>query len=363
MKDLKLIIKLIVLIVVAMAMNIHLTCTPADALEIQKDKIPKTTKAAEAIEESSKKNNEINNTNYAIAISGAAIEGRFVAIKRINNQFLLAYIAKDNVDPRIAHAALGRITLPSLLNDVAGRAAYASVRKVAEARRLQQWRKDLELTGSWICGSFGNYATNNQCRVTIRNKNPELTYVDIQWQPSNFPFLGGEGPTLSGRADPASSDVLYEYSYSNCPSCYKSEPLLISANPVLFAPNEHEPVITGWKALKPSTQQLSGVTPEISEITDMSSTVRSDVFAKIVGVTSNIKIAASDPNFDKLTYSWSASNGTIRNKESSAVIWDRPVDRDGPGNGRVQSGSITVVVSNSRGEKAEKTFRLDYPSN
>jgi hypothetical protein len=358
MKELKLINQLIVIFIAAMTMNIFLT-SPADALEKQKDAIPKTTKAAGPGEGSSNNNSEINRENFTLAISNAAIEKRFIAIKRITNQFLLAYIAKDKVDPRIAHAALGRITLPSLLKDIAGTAAYASVKKVADARRSEQWRKDLELKGSWICGSPGSYATNNQCRVSILNKNPELTYVDIHWQPSHLFLIGGDGMTLSGRADPASSNVLYEYSYSSCPSCYKSAPLLLSANPVLFTPNEHEQVIARWKALKPATQQLGNVTPEISEIADIHSTVQSDVFAKITGVTTTIKITASDPNFDNLTYSWSASNGTIRQNKSSAVIWDRPVDRSGPGNGSLQSGSITVVVSNSRGEKAEKTFRPD----
>jgi hypothetical protein len=304
---------------------------------------------------------ETAKNDYEIAFSNAPNEKREEAIGRINNQFLLSYIAEDNVNPRIAHAALGRITLPSLLKNIAGRAAYASVRKLAEARRIEQWRKDLETTGGHCEQYFGGWIS---CNVSIQNKNPELSYTNIKYQPLNSTFHSILPPEVwlmindtvkpaSSKRLPVSTADVYNLGADN----FNGRILLLQAEPLLLAPNEREPVLAGWKASKPTRQQLIGATPEISEEAVIGSTVQSNVFAEIVSVTTHIIIIASDPNFDKLTYNWSASNGTIRRNGSSLVYWDRPVDKRD--NGRVQPGSITVVVSNSRGEKAEKTFRMD----
>jgi hypothetical protein len=324
----------------------------------QKNKKPRTIKTAETANESSKENSKINDADYAIAISNADIQQRYAAVNRIKKQALLAYIAEDNVDPRIAHAALSRITLPSLLKDIAGRAAYASVRKVSEARHLQQWRKDLT-SADWRAteGAFGRI----EYRVSVQNKNPELAYKNIGFQPSHFYFTSGPGLPLNGTVGPGSSVDMDTSSCYNSTVCFESKPLLLSAEPVLPAQNEKEPVLIGWKALKQAKHQNSGAKPEICDEAVIGSTVQSNVLAEIVKVTTHIVITAADPNFDELTYSWSASNGTIRKNGSPVVYWDRPVENNGHDNGRMKPGSITVVVSNSSGEKAEKTFRLDYP--
>ncbi|MFN8457596.1 MAG: hypothetical protein U0401_23555 [Anaerolineae bacterium] len=54
--------------------------------------------------------------------------------------------------------------------------------------------------------------------------------------------------------------------------------------------------------------------------------------------------AASDPNYDSLTYNWRATNGSINGSGTSAT-WNRVIEF-----GRVRAGDVTVVVNGGRGE-------------
>lgn len=64
----------------------------------------------------------------------------------------------------------------------------------------------------------------------------------------------------------------------------------------------------------------------------------------LTGVVTTITIpAATDPDGDPLTYTWSASNGSISGAGLTAT-WTRAVDYGEP-----QSGTVTVTASDGRG--------------
>jgi hypothetical protein len=75
----------------------------------------------------------------------------------------------------------------------------------------------------------------------------------------------------------------------------------------------------------------------------------------LVGVTTEITIAATDPDGDPLTYSWSVSNGSVT-WDGPAALWQRELR-----NGNVVDGSITVTVADGRGGSASFTYSDSCP--
>lgn len=86
---------------------------------------------------------------------------------------------------------------------------------------------------------------------------------------------------------------------------------------------------------------------------DTSTTNQYDGSGRLIGATTSITVcAATDLDGDVLTYSWSATNGTIVGNGRSAT-WQRLLE-----NGRIQGGSATVTATDGRGGTA--TFKITF---
>jgi hypothetical protein len=91
--------------------------------------------------------------------------------------------------------------------------------------------------------------------------------------------------------------------------------------------------------------------PTISEDVIFSTTTESNLLGEITGVRTKITIQASDQDEDVLTFSWTASNGTVTGKGPSGT-WQRQLTSSG----ELVPGSATVVVSDGRGGEAQYTY-------
>ena len=100
-----------------------------------------------------------------------------------------------------------------------------------------------------------------------------------------------------------------------------------------------------------ATASLFNRPPIISENVVVSNTTESNMLQEIVGVTTKIVIKASDPDGDSLTYTWTASNGSITGNGATG-IWKRVlVNGD-----HLVPGTATIVVTDGRGGRAKYTF-------
>lgn len=78
--------------------------------------------------------------------------------------------------------------------------------------------------------------------------------------------------------------------------------------------------------------------------TQISTQFQYNSLGQLVGAVTTITIApAVDPDHDPLTYSWTASNGSISGNGVTAT-WNRVIEF-----GRVKAGNVTVVVRDGRG--------------
>lgn len=75
-----------------------------------------------------------------------------------------------------------------------------------------------------------------------------------------------------------------------------------------------------------------------------------DTAGRVVGVTTTIEVKASDLDSDQLTYSWTASVGTITG-DGPKGTWKRPLDA-----GQPSSGVVSVVVADSKGATVSRDF-------
>ena len=69
-------------------------------------------------------------------------------------------------------------------------------------------------------------------------------------------------------------------------------------------------------------------------------------------MTTEITIDAWDPDFDALTFEWTASNGSITGN-GPVGVWKRVVE-----NSRLVPGTVTVAVSDGRGGKTTATYEM-----
>jgi hypothetical protein len=78
-----------------------------------------------------------------------------------------------------------------------------------------------------------------------------------------------------------------------------------------------------------------------------------DDLGRLMGATTTITVsAAADPDGDPVTYSWSATNGSITGNGTSAT-WNRVISY-----GRVASGSVTVTATDGQG--GSDTFTINF---
>jgi hypothetical protein len=70
-----------------------------------------------------------------------------------------------------------------------------------------------------------------------------------------------------------------------------------------------------------------------------------DAAGNMAGVDDELEVQAEDPDGDKLTFTWTASNGTVVG-EGNKITWKRLM-----GAGRPVPGVIKIEVSDGRGGK------------
>lgn len=91
--------------------------------------------------------------------------------------------------------------------------------------------------------------------------------------------------------------------------------------------------------------------PVIEPVVKRMDSYRYDDAGRIIGITTTIEIKATDPDGDKLEYSWKATNGDIIN-QGTKVTWKRLLDM-----GQPAIGEITVLVTDSKGGKVSRIFK------
>ncbi len=82
--------------------------------------------------------------------------------------------------------------------------------------------------------------------------------------------------------------------------------------------------------------------PVISDTTQSSTNYSYDDLGRLIGATTTITISASDADNNPLTFSWSASNGSISGNTATAT-WQRVISV-----GQVASGVVTATVSDGQ---------------
>jgi YD repeat-containing protein len=91
------------------------------------------------------------------------------------------------------------------------------------------------------------------------------------------------------------------------------------------------------------TASTANTAPTISRTFTTTTDFAYDTLGRLIGATTTITVTASDPDGDPLTFTWSASNGSISFNGGTAT-WRRGISF-----GMVTGGTVTVTVSDGRG--------------
>jgi hypothetical protein len=90
--------------------------------------------------------------------------------------------------------------------------------------------------------------------------------------------------------------------------------------------------------------------PKIAPVVSKMDRFDYDAAGRTVGVTTTIKISASDADGDPLAYTWTASPGSITGNGPEGV-WSRPIVM-----GRPSPGVVTVMVTDGKGGRTSREF-------
>jgi len=262
---------------------------------------------------------------------------------------VLLRIAKNEPDQTTFLTVLVNLKDRQSLIDVARTAKYKSTRAIVSARLTSSWRRDLEFLSSH-CTFEQSMA---RCEVSVKNKSETLAYSGFTFLPAGAILRADPEmlPGLGGTAEPGRTSTIqglmslllrqFLEGYSNPIDVRYAIPVLPQQATDLSAGGEAGPYVPGPH--RP---------PEVAAQHTVRTTTSSDVLARIVGVTTEITIDAWDPDFDPLTFVWTATNGSIAGNGPTAV-WQRVIEKD-----RLVPGTVTVTVSDGRGGETKATFDM-----
>jgi len=106
------------------------------------------------------------------------------------------------------------------------------------------------------------------------------------------------------------------------------------------------PVAFPKEMIRPGQNRPPKIAPVISKMDAFDY----DAAGRVVGVTTTIEIKASDPDGDSLTYTWTATVGSITG-DGPKCVWKRPIVMGQPG-----PGVVTVVVTDGKGGRISREF-------
>jgi hypothetical protein len=233
---------------------------------------------------------------------------------------------------------------------VARTAKYKQTRAILTARLNQAWRRDLELSPSHCIAESATYTV---CLVTVKNKSDSLAYSGFTFRPINTSITDLENaPGMGGSVEPGETATInaalngdWRGLVLRVPNgaieVLYAEPMLPKGATDLRAGGEAGPYVPG-----PNNPPL------ISERASIRTTTSSNVLAEITAVTTQITVDAWDPDLDPLTFSWTATNGTIEGNGPSCV-WHREFHGI-----HLIPGTATVTVTDGRGGKTTLGFNM-----
>lgn len=284
-----------------------------------------------------------------IAQDDPSPELRRSAILKVKDVPVLLRIAKNEPDQTTFLTALVNLKDRQSLVDVARTARYKSTRAIMGARLTSSWRRDLEFLSSH-CTFERSLA---RCEVSVENKSETLAYSGFTFLPAGATMRADPEmlPGLGGTAEPGQTSKIqglmsgdwrqFLEGYSNPIDVRYAIPVLPQEATDLSAGGEAGPYVPGPNRA-----------PQVPGRPILRTTTSSDVLARIVGVTTEITIDAWDPDFDPLTFVWTATNGSISGNGPTAV-WQRVIEKD-----RLVPGAVTVTVTDGHGGETKVTYEM-----
>ncbi len=284
-----------------------------------------------------------------IAVKDPSPDLRRWAILQIKDARVLGWIAKNETDLLPLRAALFNLKDRPSLVDVAHAAKYKQTRAILTARLNHSWRRDLELSPSHCTAQGANYTT---CQVTVKNKSDSLAYSGFTFRPINTSIADVEAaPGMGGSVEPGGTTTLNAslggdwrslvLHYPDAIEVLYAEPMLPKGASDLRVGGEAGPYVRG-----PNNPPL------VSEHETIRTTTTSNVLAEIKAVTTEITVDAWDPDLDPLTFSWTATSGTIEGT-GPVGTWHREFHGS-----RLVPGTATVTVTDGRGGKTTVSYEM-----
>ena len=109
---------------------------------------------------------------------------------------------------------------------------------------------------------------------------------------------------------------------------------------------EFAPVAFASEAVAPGQNRP----PNVDHTPTQRHTYAYNVVGDVTGVTTTIEVKAVDPDGDPLTFTWTVSTGSVTGN-GPRCVWQRPIE-----SGRPASGTVTLVVTDSKGAMIRRTW-------
>jgi len=270
------------------------------------------------------------------------------AILKVKDGPLLLRIAKNEADQMTLLAALVNLKDRQSLVELARTARYKSTRAMMTARLTFSWHRDVQIGTT-------HYTVSPQytdCEVPVTNGSQEFAYSGFKFVPPGVAIDDPEKlPDMGGTVEPGQKGTIKAALNGDWRGLLERNPgpiQVLGAIPLL--PNGATDLSAGGIA-EPYVAGPNRA-PEIAAQHQVRTTTSSNVLAQILGVTTEITIDAWDPDFDPLTFEWTASNGSIAGN-GPVGVWKRVVE-----NSRLVPGTVTVTVSDGRGGKTTATYEM-----